>query len=171
MLPRQPKDYQMCTKNVDNLDMGFPEGQDLGEPLNRAQALDMVEKTLRFFPVEVYHDMYDDVVGHEWYAGVVECGYKNGIIPEEVIPGIYFEAEKKVSLEDFILFAMKGYRCRKQFPPESPCAYDKNAHKYALPYLRAACSLGILKQDEGNLDRVLSIREAESICKSLRSAV
>ena len=171
VLPRQPKDYQMCTKNVDNLDLGFPEGQDLGEPLNRAQALNMVEKTLRFFPVEVYHDMYDDVVGHEWYAGVVECGYKNGIIPEEVIPGIYFEAEKKVSLEDFILFAMKGYRCRKQFPPESPCAYDKNAHKYALPYLRAACSLGILKQDEGNLDRVLSIREAESICKSLRSAV
>ncbi|MBO7401903.1 MAG: rhamnogalacturonan acetylesterase [Lachnospiraceae bacterium] len=50
--------------------------------LTRAEAFEMVIKTVKFFPTNVYNDLFEDVLGHETYAGSIECALQNGIIPK-----------------------------------------------------------------------------------------
>ena len=56
----------------------------------------MIIRTVRFFPTNVYNDMYEDVVGHEWYAGTVECAYQNGMIDEHLVEGTMWRIAPRV---------------------------------------------------------------------------
>ena len=38
------------------------------EVLTRAEALELAIKALKLFPINVYNDLYADIVGHETYA-------------------------------------------------------------------------------------------------------
>lgn len=143
--------------------------ENLGMPADRASALDMIIRTARFFPTNVYNDMYEDVVGHEWYAGAVECAYQNGIIQKELAPEKHFYPEQPVTLEEFLVFAMNGYQSRKHFPEDQPCPYDRKCRDFARPFVRAACSLGIISGDgSADLEKVITRGEAVDMCRKMK---
>lgn len=83
------------------------------DALTRAEALEMVIQTMKFFPTNVYNDMFADVIGHETYAGSVECAWQNGLIPESMICDNKFYPQKKVTGEEFIHILLNGYMSRK----------------------------------------------------------
>lgn len=144
----------------------------LGEPADRTTALDMVIKTVRFFPTNVYNDMFTDVVGHEWYAGTVECAYQNGMIAPEMVEDGKFYPLRPVTLEEFLVFAINGYKSRKAIPAsltEEACAYDGQCRDFARPYVRAAAGLGLIAPEgSARMDRVLTRGEAVEICRRMK---
>lgn len=143
--------------------------QDLDAPLDRVTALDMIIKTARFFPTNVYNDMFTDVVGHEWYAGTVECAYQNGIIDEHLVTDNCFCPENRVTLEEFLVLAVNGYKSRKTLPQEAPCSYDDCCRPFALRFIRAARSIGLLKADGSEqLSRIITRGEAVEICRKMK---
>lgn len=167
ILPKKPKLYE----NVSNPNEGgslLSEVDNLESGATRADVLDMIIKTVRFFPTNVYNDMFVDVVGHEWYAGTVECAYQNGMIDVNLVENNYFYPEKQVSLEEFLVFAMNGYQSRKAVPTEQPCAYDGKCHAYARAFVRAACALGLLPEDGSiDLNGILTRGEAVEMCRRM----
>lgn len=141
----------------------------LTEHANRADVLDMLIKTLHYFPINVYNDMFSDIVGHEWYAGTVECAWQNGMIDENLVEEGRFYPEREVTLEEFIVFAMNAYRGRRDFPGEEKCAYDDKCSPYAKPFVRAACRLGLIGKDGSeDLGRVLTRGEAVELCRKMQ---
>ena len=146
----------------------------LSEPADRASALDMVIRTARFFPTNVYNDMFTDVVGHEWYAGAVECAYQNGMIDPGMVEDGKFFPLRPVTLEEFLVFAVNGYKSRRKLPDMDACtgnsifAYDTKCREYTKPYVRAACALGLIPSDGSETpDRVLTRGEAVALCRKL----
>ena len=138
----------------------------------------MVIKTVRFFPTNVYNDMFRDVVGHEWYAGTVECAYQNGMIDSGLVEDGKFFPLRAVTLEEFLIFAVNGYRSRRALPdfgkysPEESGIYDGKCRAFAKPYVRAACALGLLSADGSEqLDRVPTRGEAAALCRKLEKAI
>ena len=167
VVPQKPKRYE----DVVNPNAGselLSDVKNLDKSATRADVLDMIIKSVRFFPTNVYNDMFVDVVGHEWYAGTVECAYQNGMIDANLVENDSFYPEKEVSLEEFLIFAMNGYQSRKHFPEEKPCVYDNSCEQYALPFVRAAYAIGLLSSD-GSMDlkHVLTRGEAVNLCRKM----
>lgn len=166
LLPVKPEGYENMI-NPDAVEL-FADLEEPERELSRAEALDMVIKTARFFPTNVYNDMFDDVVGHEWYAGTVECACQNGIIPPQLCQNRHFYPEKGVQLKEFLAFLMNGYRSRRSLPEEKECCYDTKVEDYLLPYVRAACTLGVIEGDgTEEMERVISRGSAAKICRAL----
>ena len=167
ILPSKPAIYEEMI-NPNQTAQLLSEVEDLDKNADRASVLDMIIKTAKFFPTNVYNDMYKDVVGHEWYAGSVETAYQNGIIIPEMVNDGCFMPEKEVSLEEFLVFAMNGYASRKKLPVEEPCAYDGACAEYAKKYIRYACSVGLIAKDGSeDLSRTITRGEAVRICRSM----
>ncbi len=173
------------------------DGRDLSEPLDRVSALELVIRTAGFFPTNVYNDMFTDVVGHEWYAGTVECAYQNGIIDMGLVEDGRFRPLQPVTLEEFLVFAVNGYRSRKAVPengdrgrgyggescriqagsskPGTPegmgehaCAYDGKCREAALFYIQAACRLGLIPGDgSAELGQGITRGAAVELCRKL----
>ena len=153
-LPEKPQIYEdikgpeavLLLSEVDRLD----------EVADRASVLDMLIKTCRFFPTNVYNDMFVDVVGHEWYAGAVECAYQNGMIVPEVVSDGHFFPEKAVTLEEFLIFAMNAYKSRKTLPE-------------AKDLVSAAVLLGVIPEDESSdVTRIITRGEAVNMCRKMK---
>ncbi len=173
------------------------DGRDLSEPLDRVSALELVIRTAGFFPTNVYNDMFTDVVGHEWYAGTVECAYQNGIIDMGLVEDGRLRPLQPVTLEEFLVFAVNGYRSRKAIPengdrgrgyggescriqagsskPGTPegmgehaCAYDGKCREAALFYIQAACRLGLIPGDgSAELGQGITRGAAVELCRKL----
>lgn len=88
------------------------------EDLTRVEALEMVIATMHFFPTNVYNDMFSDIVGHEIYAGTVECAWQNGLIPESMICEGKFFPQKKITGGEFLQILRNGYQSRKTWTKE-----------------------------------------------------
>lgn len=106
-------------------DMENPESEQLFENLERpddvltrVEALEFVIATMHFFPTNVYNDMFEDVIGHETYAGVVECAWQNGLIPETMIEGHRFLPQQKITGGEFLQILRNGYMSRKTWTIE-----------------------------------------------------
>lgn len=168
VLPKKPKLFEGMRNPNEGAKL-LSEIDRLEEPALRADVLDMIIKTVRFFPTNVYNDMFEDVVGHEWYAGAVECAYQNGMIDEHLVEDGRFFPEKPVNLEEFLVLAMNGYQSRRSFPEEKPCAWDSFCSEYALPFVRAACGAGIIPAD-GSLDlkKIITRGEAVEMCRRMK---
>jgi len=167
VLPVKPKIYEEMTNPFQGAEL-FAEVEKLDAPADRATALDMIIKAARFFPTNVYNDMYVDVIGHEWYAGTVECAYQNGIIQEELTQNGRLYPEQDITMEEFLVFAMNGYKSRKHLPKEEPCVYDKACHDFTRPYVRAACRIGLLPADGGvDLTKKITRGQAVSLCRAM----
>ena len=146
----------------------LPELDRPDEPADRVAVLDLLIRTARFFPTNVYNDFYTDVVGHEWYAGIVECACQNGMIDSGLAPDGRLMPLQAVTLEEFLVFAMNGYKSRKTLPAETPCAYDGSRRKFARPYVRAACSLGLIAGDGSEeLSRIVTRGEIVTLCRKM----
>lgn len=90
--------------------------EDLERPeaeLTRSEALEIVITAMHFFPTNVYNDAFDDIAGHELYAGTVECAYQNGLIPDHMITDKMFYPQKHITGREFLEILMNGYRSRK----------------------------------------------------------
>lgn len=92
------------------------------EELTRVEALEMVITTMHFFPTNVYNDMFEDIVGHETYAGTVECAWQNGLIPKEMIEEQKFFPQQKITGEEFLNILRNGYKSRKTWTKEHDAA-------------------------------------------------
>ena len=167
IVPTKPKRFE-DVKNPNATNELLSEVEDLEKPAARADVLDMIIKTVRFFPTNVYNDMFVDVVGHEWYAGTVECAYQNGMIDDNLVENKHFYPERPVTMEEFLVFAMNGYQSRKHFPKEESCVYDNACEEFALPFVRAAYAIGLLAADGSvDLKHVLTRGEAVSLCRKM----
>ena len=103
----------------------------------------MMIQALKFFPTNVYNDMFEDVIGHEWYAGAVECAWQNGLILPEMAEGGRFLPEKEITLAELLAMLMNGFRGRmhteeKELPGlEQVPAFAKRA-------VRESAALGLI---------------------------
>ncbi|MDO4293404.1 MAG: GDSL-type esterase/lipase family protein [Eubacteriales bacterium] len=166
-LPKKPALYEEIQDPSGGAEL-FSDLEHPEEPLRRADALDMIIRTARFFPTNVYNDMYDDVAGHEWYAGAVECAYQNGIIPPQLVSEKHIYPERQVTLEEFLMFAMNGYQSRKQLPRTDQSPYDGKCHDYARPYVDGAFAIGLLPADgSADLSHRMDRGEAAALCKAM----
>ncbi|MCD7883923.1 MAG: GDSL-type esterase/lipase family protein [Lachnospiraceae bacterium] len=167
-LPVKPAAYEHVSNPEGDAQL-LAEISDPEHPASRVDVLDMVIKTVRFFYTNVYNDMFADVIGHEWYAGAVECAYQNGIIDEHLVENGYFYPEKEVTVEEFLVFAINGYKSRRELPPQTPCAYDETCAPWARPYVRAACELGLLERDgSDDLHQAVTRGEAAKLCRKMK---
>ncbi|MCF0186630.1 MAG: rhamnogalacturonan acetylesterase [Bacteroidaceae bacterium] len=96
-----------------------PDGAELFENLERpedfltrVEAMDFIIKTCKFFPTNVYNDYFIDVIGHETYAGTVECAYQNGMIGEDMISDGMFYPGRFITRKEFKEALINGYSAR-----------------------------------------------------------
>lgn len=166
VLPEKPACY--ANLNIPDKKDLFAGVERIDEAADRAFALDLIIKACKFFPVNVYNDLFDDVVGHEWYAGVIECAIQNElIVPQMVENGCIFP-EKLITLEEYLVCAIRGYQCRRKLPQTETSPYDKRCAAYALKYIQAACALHWLSPDgKDDLSHKLSRREIVNLCRIL----
>ena len=87
-----------------------------GDTLTRAETFEMVIRTMHFFPINVYNDMFADVVGHEPYAGTVQCAAQNGLIPPFMAADGKLHPQQAATLEEFLAVLMAGYASRRALP-------------------------------------------------------
>ena len=109
-LPQPPE--EMKGKAEPAAEVLFADLERPDENLKRAEALPMMIQALKFFPTNVYNDMFEDVIGHEWYAGAVECAWQNGLIPPEMTAERKFLPEKEITMAEFLAMLMNGFRGR-----------------------------------------------------------
>ncbi len=140
------------------------------DEITRAEALPMLIQALKFFPTNVYNDMYSDVIGHEWYAGAVECAWQNGIIPEEMTAGGRYQPDKALLLEELLAMAMNGFRGRKRIDAGSQGDKEpelaKKAATWAKKAIMEALSLSVVSADE-NPKRTVKRSEAADMIRHL----
>lgn len=135
------------------------------DELTRAEALEMVITAMHFFPTNVYNDMFDDVIGHELYAGTVECACQNGLIPAEMTAGRKFRPGERITGGEFINILMNGYKSRKPLP-EANADVQAECAEWMQPMMRAAQALAVLP--EGFLaDGYLKRETGAMICRKL----
>ena len=79
----------------------------------RMECLDFLIQAGRFFPTNVYNDHFKDVMGHEWYAGIIECACQNGIIEDDMVKNGCIRPQELVTMREAIAFARNAYRSRK----------------------------------------------------------
>ena len=113
------------------------------EPLRRAEALPMMIQALKFFPTNVYNDMFDDVIGHEWYAGAVECAWQNGLIPPEMAEGGKFLPEKEITLAELLAMLMNGFRGRMHTEEKELPGLER-VPAFAKRAVRESAALGLI---------------------------
>ncbi len=116
------------------------------EPLKRAEALPMMIQALKFFPTNVYNDMFDDVIGHEWYAGAVECAWQNGLIPPEMTEGGKFLPDAEITMAEFLAMLMNGFRGRMG-TQEEDISTQEQAPDFARKAVRESATLGLIDEN------------------------
>ena len=125
----------------------------------------------------MYNDMFTDVVGHEWYAGTVECAYQNGLIDWNLVENKCFQPFAAVTWEEFLVFAMNGYKSRKNLPKEAPCPLDGQCREFTRPFVRAAYTLGLIPMVADGigepaplyrLDEKITRRQAVEFCRAMK---
>lgn len=85
-------------------------------PITRIDCLDWLVRTIRFVPTNVYNDHFKDVIGHEWYAGLVEVVIQNSLC-EDILPLTdTFSPDALVDHQTFVALCMRSYLCRKSAP-------------------------------------------------------
>jgi lysophospholipase L1-like esterase len=170
ILPRKPK----CMTNIPD-----PEEttlfQDIADPdtvLNRVSALDLVIQTGKFFPTNVYNDLFPDVLGHEWYAGTVECGIQNGLISEVLTPDGCFYPLQSATLEEFLSMLTRCIKSRYSVMTLASCVYDSLCQYEIREDIRTAYALGLLDpKGKSVLTDKLTKGEAATLCKKALAAV
>lgn len=135
------------------------------EPIKRVECLEMVIQKMRFFPINVYNDMYDDILGHETYAGTVQCAAQNHLIPPAFVADGKLYPDKPMSLQDFLAVLTPAYASRKKLQkmetaPEDVADYAKEAVKMAL-------GEGLVERT-AEWDVLLTRKQAAELCRTVR---
>ena len=133
------------------------------EIMTRAEALELAIKALKLFPINVYNDLYNDVVGHETYAGTVQCAAQNDLIPAEWVADGNLYPERTVTTADFLSVLIPGAAGRRPLAdavpvPDAIAAYARKAAGQAVAEALTAPQ---------NLNEPLTRSAAAAICRRL----
>lgn len=133
------------------------------DPLTRAEALELAIKALKLFPINVYNDLYADVVGHETYAGTVQCAAQNHLIPAAWVADGSLYPAKAVSCADFLAVLMPGAVGRR------PLAEPVPVPETVPPYARHAAGQAVAEKltAADTLNEPLCRSAAAAICRGL----
>lgn len=142
-LPQPPE--EMKGKAEPAAEVLFADLERPDENLKRAEALPMMIQALKFFPTNVYNDMFEDVIGHEWYAGAVECAWQNGLIPPEMTAERKFLPEKEITMAEFLAMLMNGFRGRMH-TEEKDISTREQAPDFAGKAVRESAALGLIDE-------------------------
>lgn len=169
----EPEDIEVLQKPegfvLKDVPEEFEEPDRPEDTLLRAEALDMVIRRAGFFMTNVYNDLFTDIVGHEWYAGVVECGLQNGIVTEDMCKDKKFKPSEPITLLDFICFLTLAYKSRRTLPKTQPCPYDGAVPKPLTSLVSAACQLGLLSADGTDLlNESITRHQGAALCRKLK---
>lgn len=127
--------------------------------ITRAESFSFVITAMKFFPTNVYNDVFADVIGHETYAGTIECAWQNGLIPKFMIEENKENSEykifpeKEVTGEEFLAVLLCGYSARKSLPE-------------GKSLIETATALGVVERDFPLAEK-LSRKQAAAICKQV----
>ena len=142
-LPQPPE--EMEGKAEPAAEVLFADLERPDENLKRAEALPMMIQALKFFPTNVYNDMFEDVIGHEWYAGAVECAWQNGLIPPEMTAERKFLPEKEITMAEFLAMLMNGFRGRMH-TQEKDISTREQVPDFAGKAVRESAALGLIDE-------------------------
>ncbi|WP_455502548.1 rhamnogalacturonan acetylesterase [Gemmiger sp.] len=133
------------------------------DPLTRAEALELAIKALKLFPINVYNDLYNDVVGHETYAGTVQCAAQNDLIPDEWVADGSLYPARTVTAADFLAVLMPGAAGRRPIADPAPVP------DAVPPYARRAAGQAVAEALTApeTLNDPLTRRDAAAICRRL----
>lgn len=134
------------------------------EPLSRVETLDLVIQLMRYFPINVYNDLYVDVVGHETYAGIVQCAAQNDLIPDAWVADGMLHPSQSVTLADFLVVLMTGYASRHALGEPLPVTDDVPA--FAKDAVGLALRAGLVTGQEV-WERPLLRSQAAEICRNV----
>lgn len=138
--------------------------------ITRVEVLQMIIKIANFFPTNVYNDMFTDVVGHEWYAGTIDCAWSNGMIDKNLIEDKKIYPNKAVTYEEFISLCINAYSSRKTLPEYKDGAVTTGANTWSEKYIKMATKLGLHDSDI-KLSQRLTRGQAADILNKLRKAI
>lgn len=135
-------------------------------PITRIDAINMATKAAKYVPVNVYNDMFTDVVGHEWYAGVVECAYANDMVDEELLSGKTFKPMANVTAAEMVSFCVNAYRSKfvNSSIPKYTGSFATDA--FLGKYIDVAAFLGYIG-DDFDPKHIISKEEAVLYIKKL----
>ncbi len=132
--------------------------------LTRVEALELVIQLMCFFPINVYNDLYTDVVGHEAYAGTVQCAAQNGLIPGEWTVDGFLHPNRQVTAADFFAVLIPGYASRHTLG--NPMPVSDNVPAFAQEAVGLAMRIGLAAGGEA-WGEGLSRRQAAEICQRI----
>lgn len=160
-----PKNCDMMPPDEEGDGMKAFEEERPEAPIKRVECMELVIQKMRFFPINVYNDMYDDVLGHETYAGTVQCAAQNHLIPPVFVADGKLYPDKPMSLQDFLVVLMPAYASRKKLQkmdtvPENVADYAKEAVKMALGEGLVECT--------AEWNALLTRRQAVELCRLVR---
>lgn len=140
------------------------------DPLLRAEALDLMIQAAHFFPTNVYNDMFEDIVGHEWFAGSVECAFQNGMIEDALVRNGQFFPLAPVTLEEFMSIVINGLKSRVSLPDTSGEPDIPGASPWTQNYLKAGILLEFLTSDISP-SQPLTRREGNEIARKASALI
>ena len=156
-----PKDCALPAPDTDpfaDYDAARPQ-----EVLTRAEALELAIKALKLFPINVYNDLYADIVGHETYAGTVQCAAQNDLIPAAWVADGKLYPQRTVTAADFLAVLMSGAAGRRPLAAPSPLPDSVPA------YARFAAGQAVAEQliSADSLNTPMTRSDAAALCRRL----
>lgn len=171
--PWEPYGPHVCAEPPEDCDLTPPEGTapafagyDTDRPddvLTRVEALGLSIAALRYFPINVYNDLYADVVGHETWAGTVQCAAQNGLIPAAWVENGCLHPDAPVTCAEFLAVLMPGYAGRHA--PEGCAEVTADVPEYARQACGEAVFAGLVAPEA--LCEPLARHDAAEICRKL----
>lgn len=121
--------------------------------ITKVEFLDMLLKTVKYPPVNVYNDMYSDVLGHEWYAGIIQAAYDNEIIDAAITASGVIKPEADITYDELLSMVINAYKSRKNIhidvPVENKNFESIDISDWAVKYHLYAENLGINEDING----------------------
>jgi hypothetical protein len=116
--------------------------------VTRVEFLTAVCTCFKYLPCNVYHDVYSDVFGDEWFAGTVQSGYDNGLIDVQMTQDDKFCPDTPVLLGEAVSILLNAYANKTKRKIDKDGEF---LHCWADAYLKCAVELGVLSTSNDSL--------------------
>lgn len=112
---------------------------------------------------DVYNDLYSDIVGHETYAGTIQCAAQNDLIPPEWVADGSLYPNQTVTAADFLAVLIPGAAGRRPLADAVPV--PDSVPVYAKRAVGQAVAEGLIAPEA--LTKPLNRSNAAEICRRL----
>lgn len=111
----------------------------------------------------LYNDLYSDIVGHETYAGTIQCAAQNDLIPPEWVADGSLYPNQTVTAADFLAVLIPGAAGRRPLADAVPV--PDSVPVYAKRAVGQAVAEGLIAPEA--LTKPLNRSNAAEICRRL----